>query len=160
MACALNYFGEVEEEIQGVQLAEELFLEACANIVPNIDVNTNGCTGCEIGLENQLGHECLDHYERYLMMSRRVDRAVAFLQPMAAEVLREMGRLYWDPKHPQYKRLLLREFLFFFTNTDNVFPLIRVAYDHVWKNKIVDFLREKKEAEKSDQPREEADWGL
>lgn len=136
--CIANYYHDREK------LVEKLFLESCLpemkKLVNKVILKT--CWGCKFLQPNQLTHSCLRAHEKIHITLSQVEQAAPFMINKTDKVMKEMHVLV--SAKPEYSDINLEEFLEFFSPKYELYPLIRLASDSIWLNRIKHALKYEK----------------
>ncbi len=146
-----NFYGEVDELSSFQQLMNELFLQACAIEMPKLFPNTPKHME---SWRSQLGGESfsLGEDEKDKERARRhtllklVEQAAILLQPKTEEIMKHIHYLIFiHTINSHYRNIPVQRFLDFFTTPTRAFPMIRVAWDEDWQQRIRDIIWQKEQ---------------
>ncbi len=128
-----------QAQISRRSLMESLFLESCTSEVTRLIDQMHGitCSGCNDGVLNQLGHQCITTCESYPFgcyqdhnsRMESVKKAVSFLSGRSYTVFREMREILASKSI--YSPICLKDFMDFIADPSCPCPFARLNWGKV-----------------------------
>ena len=137
------------------KLLEGLFLKACVPVMKRTMPKTFRCEGCSKMWLSQLEHECLYPQQPHCKDYALVPRAAAYMVNKAEKVFAEMRRIIEASPTGEYASLTLSDFLKFFSDELENYPMKRLCWDTYWHSTIFRMIKESEEGEMDEDDEEE-----